>query len=445
MVFKIGAGLLIGIMSFIFNCALPAGNFACAEEGAKTGDGEAIILADFKRCTKLAVRQSPYLTESEIEIDIRRLMERESRGSFIPSINVRTIKYLEEDEDEPMLLTFSTGGYNPLAPFLSLKASKLITRIAILAHLQGISKGIHELARKFLLLNFLGGVKARQDKMVAFAQQKLAFCKKRHAEGFASLLEVQIAAQELDVTRAEREEIFASRALILENLHDFLGLKPGQKLHLNLREARCQVLSHFDPAIASLGQARAHSFELKIQELKKQAQKYRIYMAYSKFLPKVSFGVRDIDAFDARKIEKDEDYYINIGVELNLWNGFKEVNDVSRQKMVLRKYKNEMRLKEDKVDILWSKAQRGLKKAKVALKLAQSNVELTRLKKYQSEIRYKTNGESLPTLLNNRIAHLNFQKKALAMNRDHDLSVLTIRHLSGDLFNTFVDKASWKE
>lgn len=446
---KISPFIIIGALAIIFEYPPLIEHSAAADEGMKPDSNEVAASMDFRACTKLAISQSPYLTKSSIDIDISRLNKRESLGSFIPSVTVRTIQYLEQEDiygnERPMLVTFSTGAYNPLKPFLSLKASRLVTQIAILMHLQVISGGIYGLAQKFLGLDTLHKLKACQDKLAGLARQKLTFLQRLHDTGTVALLDVRIAAKELELAKARSAKIASSQSSVREFLRPFLGLEPGQRLHLNLRETRCQVLSHFDPATARLEQARTHSFELKIQELKKKIQHFNIYLAYSKFLPTVSFGVRDVDAFDSFEKEEDEDYYVNIAVSFNLWNGFKEVNDVSRQKMILRRYKAEKRLKEEKVDTGWQAAKRELHEAEVALKLARSGEELARLKERQIEIRYDSNAELLPALLGSRIAHLNVQKEVLLKTRDHDLSVLKIRHLSGDLFNTYVDEASWKE
>ena len=49
---------------------------------------------DFDTCARLAIRQSPYLIRSDLEITLRRLDETDSKTDFFPSFNIRTRYYL---------------------------------------------------------------------------------------------------------------------------------------------------------------------------------------------------------------------------------------------------------------------------------------------------------------------------------------------------------------
>ena len=102
-------------------------------------------------------------------------------------------------------------------------------------------------------------------------------------------------------------------------------------------------------------------------------------------------------------------------------------------------------LKENDLTDKWNTLQEDLRSAAANLKLAQSQEELTRLKERQSEIRYQSGAEPLPTWLAARHAILQTQKSAAAKALEYDEIVLNLRHFSGDLGNSYVDQNSWQK
>ena len=105
------------------------------------------------------------------------------------------------------------------------------------------------------------------EELVALAREKLVFVEKRHNLGAATLLDVQVAAQQLAVAQAKKEKIIVSQRLILQDMRFFMGLKSSDALNIDYRDASRQVLGGFQPNSATLGQVRSNSLSLKIQDL----------------------------------------------------------------------------------------------------------------------------------------------------------------------------------
>ena len=101
---------------------------------------------DFDTAARIAIRQSPLLTKSDLEIQIRRLDEKDSKSDFFPSFNFRT-QYFVNDVTvngqslySKYSLNFTSAPYSPWEAYFSLQGRKLITKIAILTHLKIISR-----------------------------------------------------------------------------------------------------------------------------------------------------------------------------------------------------------------------------------------------------------------------------------------------------------------
>jgi len=411
--------------------------------------GEMAGAMDFKACTELAVRQSPYFTKSALEIDIRRLDESDHRWSFVPYLSVNSgyaLNWADGGEDNDLRrwsISFTTGSYDPLKSYFSLKASKMVSEIAILNHLRVMSEGLHQLAGKFPQLETLGKVEAYQDKLVDLARQKLTFVQKRHNLGGATLLDVQVAAKQLEVEQSAKEKLVTSRRSILKHLRFFLGIKSTEKLNIDFKEAGRQVLGPFDTKAATLEQVHSHSIKLEIHEIMKKLQKLNITLAYAKYMPEFSFN------FQTRNVTQTTldggGYVTSLNAKLLLWDGMNRYRNVLRQKKIFKQYESDGALLKSKLGIKWEEVKSELRGAEVALKFARSSEELTRLKVRQGEISYKSNGQPLSSLLDSRIAHLKAQKETLLQVRDYELAALDLRYISGDLFDSHVKVTRWKE
>ena len=390
---------------------------------------------DFESCVKFALEKSPCFSQSAIEIDVRRLDESDSKWSYSPSLTLRTNTYMGLDDGNGTKLRLAVDSYDPVSPYFSIKASKILTEIAVQMHLKYISDGVYDIAVKILELEGLDRMARRQDKILAYYREKKAFFERLQQTGLTPQMEGRLAGQQLDVAQAEREALSVQSSAIMGGLSTLLGLDSPQELEINLKDSRRQILEGFEPKAFAVEHARSNCHELKVQELKKQLQTYRIYLAYAKFFPTIFVGMEEPGPLSTRE---GEDYYIDLGLNLNLWRGFKDVNDLSRQKMILTRFKNEARLKETEFNVAWDAAHKEMLRTETALRLARSNEKLARIESSQMQIFYNSNEQPLSKLLDSKIARLRAEKGIVSKATDNDMSRLKIRYLSGDLFNSYV-------
>ena len=200
---------------------------AAAAEPAISPDG----LLNFDELVHLALRQSPYLIKSSLEIEIRRMDESDSRFGMIPPVTLHTYYYLNRPRDirgfnsQPYSLSFRSDAYNPIGSYLTLQAQKLASQMAIWAHLKVISEGLKNLGKLFLDLGTLKRLAAYQADLVSLARENLTYAENRQSIGTGTSLEVKLAAQELELARNEQERIRHTEKRTLGQVKSFLGLK----------------------------------------------------------------------------------------------------------------------------------------------------------------------------------------------------------------------------
>jgi outer membrane protein TolC len=401
----------------------------------------------FEESVKIAINQSPYLTKSSLEIDIRKMDENDSRYGMVPPLTFRTVYYVNRPNDpnlspQPYSLSFSTDPYNPLGAYFSLQAQKLATKGAIYKHLLTISEGLKNLGQIYLDLAALKKVAVYQKDLVKESQEKLTYMENRLSIGTATSLDVKVAQQELELAKGELKTIDLATKRNLNALRGFLGLPPSQQVNPDLRDADRQVLGSFTPDSASLEQSKNRSYEIKIFEVEKKLQKYNISLAIAKVFPSLLFNTQTPDPLSATN---GRGLYVGVGLEIPVWDGFKRIRNVSRQKTALRQLEAQKDEKESSLENKWNGILGEIQDAEMALKLAKSREELARLKSQQNEVRYQSGELQLPVVLDGRKEVLTAQKDAARNNAIYGKMVLKLREASGDLGNTYVHASSFEE
>jgi len=400
----------------------------------------------FDQAVKIAITQSPHFVRSSLDIDIGRMDEADSRYALVPPLTFSTYYYVNRPPGagygQPYSLSFTTAPYNPLGAYFTLQAQKLLTQVAILTHLKSISKGLEGLGGIYLELDCLHKLAACQKDLIQVARENLTYLENRMNIGTATSLDVKMARQQLELALGEQEGIALSLKRSLNSLKNFLGLRSTQDFTPNFRDSRRQVLGSFDPATITLEQAKNLSYELKALEIHKQLQTYNIRLAIAKVFPTILFSTQTPNPLS---VNTGYGLYVGFGLEIPVWDGFKRVRDVSRQKAVLKQIGAKKAEKESSLEDKWFELLGGVQEKSLALKNAQALENLARLKAHQSDVRYQSGGAPLTIVLDSRKEVLAAQKEMLVRGLANDKAILKLRENSGDLGYSYVDANSWQK
>jgi hypothetical protein len=399
----------------------------------------------FDEAVKVAITQSPSFTKTSLDIDIRRMDETDSRYEMVPPLSFTTTYYVNHPAhtgNKPYSLSFSTDPYNPLGAYFTLQAQKLVTQMAILYHLQLISKSLERLGGIYLELDTFQKLAACQRELIKVSRENLTYVENRMSIGTGTSLEVKVAQQQLELALGEQEGIALATKRTLVGLKNFLGLPSTQNFTPDFRDSKRQVLGSFDPATATVDQAKTLSYELKYLELNKQIQNFNVRLAKSKVLPTFIFNTQTPSPLN---VTNGGGLYVGVGLQIPVWDGFKRIRDVSRQKAMLRQIDGRRTEKENSIEDKLGGDLGVIQEKSVALKNSQGLETLARLKANQNEIRYQSGEVPLTIVLESRKEVLTFQKDTLNKALDYDKAVLQLRENSGDLGHTYVDEKSWQK
>jgi outer membrane protein TolC len=425
-----------GVFPSLSDAALPEKGFGAKDLPC----GQAL---DFDTCARLAIRQSPFLIRSDLEIKIRRLDETDSRYDFFPSFNLRTRYYLSNPQagssTAPYYIDFSSDPYNPVESFFSLQAHKLITRIAILNHLKVISDGLYRLGLFFLQSEAMRQVTQAQTEIIQLNEKYLSYLQARQKIGEGTALEIKVASQELDLARLNHKKLLDGQKKIKESIRTYLAWPANQELSFDLPSSRNQILGNFEAPPDAAEAIASSTFDFKIQALQRELQKYNISLAKARLLPTFYMGVQTPDPLSGTQ---SRNFFVFAGAFVPLWDGFKRVRNISRQKTVLKQLDAVANETEGNFKEKWREAQENLADLTTQLKMSHSQLELAILKGKQSEMRYNNLGEPFPVSLEGEKGVIESKKNVIMKTLEYDQARFTLRYLANDLVLNYVNENS---
>ncbi len=433
--------------------ALPLlGWLACSVLPAAAGSGAARepepaaalpAPVDFDSCAKLALQQSPYFAKSALEIEVRRLDEQDSKSDYLPTINLRAKYYLSQPSRANLsnptdyAVDVAVESWNPLTAHFGVKVRQLLKQVAVLSHLQIISQGLKELGNGFLEMEAVSRLQVLQGKILEVAGQNLTYAQRRLELGEISHLEVKIAAQELEVAKLEQERWQETHKRLQEQIRSFLGLKPSQALRFATHTGARQVLGEAERYDWEALPPR--SLEGRIENLKKELQSWHITLAKLRLLPGLTAAVQTPDPITLTGVRG---YFFSVGLTWPVFDGFKRLRDVSRQKTMLSQAEAEAEVKERDFRSKWREVQQKIKTSRAAWQLSLSQLALATLKERQGELKYQ-GGEALALALAARRARLEAEGQAILKQLEYQQALLEGRHLCGDLVRRYVSEGAW--
>lgn len=410
---------------------------------AAAGPGVPPPRADFDTLVGVALRHSPYFARSGLEIEVRRLDEKDSKSDYLPTITLKAKFYPHQPEragavnQRDYSLDVAIESYNPLVAHYSLKIRQLLTRLAVLSHLRVIADGLRQMGNAFLELEALSRLAGVQDRLLEVSRRQETYVRRLLELGEVTPLEAQVAAQEGEVLRGEKARMAAAQTRLKERLRDFVGLKPEEPLDLDLRQGRRQVLGPEEPR--DWTQQEPRSYEARMEAIKRELQSWNLTLAKLRLLPGLTAAVQTPDPVAVTGVRG---YFVSVGLTWPVFDGFKRLRDVTRQKTLLAQAEVEGIAKESDFRACWREAVDKLKAAAAVRDLARSQVELARLKERQAELKFQ-GGEPLSVALAAQRSRLEAEAQLISRELEHDQALLEVRALSGDLVKAYVSERDW--
>jgi outer membrane protein TolC len=283
---------------------------------------------------RYAFVHSESLVSNKLDIQVASIDLKDAHSELMPTFQLITRYYFirTDDADNPnpskFNVQFAMTNWNPYEALIKIRAKSVFVDIAKLAHFDKISENVASIAKLFYGINNIQANIRGQKQILAIQNNKLNFGKSKFDQGNLDSFTLQswtntLKAQQIKIRSLERN--LDQKTSMLKSL---MGYHPDYHLPLDTRDAANQILNGFNGRWLTFADIQGRNLKLKMAAKKEQAQSVMVTGAYLQLVPKPLF------VFTDNKNTPNTTSGVNmaVGLDYTLWDGFKRVRDISRQK-----------------------------------------------------------------------------------------------------------------
>lgn len=407
---------------------------------------------DFADCLEYALRFSPYFVQSRLQIESRKIREKNEWWKMFPSIDVRTIIVYNMTEYNrgtrwdtttyraPRYnVSFSSGNYVPWEAYFSHDAAVLMTRVAKLAHLSAVNDAIRELAVGFLTMEANARVESAMLQMLALAEQYEGFLQKRSKLGDTTPLDMQIASQEKEKLLGVLERTRLQQELLEQKLLSMIGVPEGDNVHIDYKDAARQILGGGSDGLARPAmEVYQGQLDYRMDKIRGELRDLNILMGWTQYIPQLTLGVRAPDPVNETESGKKDDYFFQLGFRMPLVDWGARYRNIEERK--IQKWQDYAEAQTNRLDFKerWRDLRYELRMAKTDLKLAKAEDTLSSMKLRKDQIRFEQGQLDYSRLLQGKRSLLQDKIATARAELSYQRSLLSIEHTSGSLWRRFI-------
>ncbi len=302
---------------------------------------------DFPTCVRYALVHSEQLIESQVDIQIRSSELKDAHAELFPQIELTTRMYLaranENDNSyqNPVNVNIRMKNWNPYVSLFKIKGNRIMVDIAKLVHSYKIAGGLAKLAKLFYKVDVLKRQISARKRMLALKRNKISYAKSRKEQGEVDELTLRAWTNALRGERIAIKALDAELEATIGQLKALIGYHPDYYLPLDTRDAINQILSGFNGSYVTFSDIQAHNHDLGILARKEQLQSVKVSGAYVSILPRPVILFEDIN----NQVDRSTGLNFALGFDYTLWDGFRKVRAIKREKMKARQFEVEREVK----------------------------------------------------------------------------------------------------
>lgn len=398
--------ILVTLLSLVF-----LSSNSLANTGSQPNDPFGYF--DFPTCVRYAFVHSESLLSNKLDIQVASIDLKDAHSELMPTFQLVTRYYFirTDDANNPnpskFNVQFQMTNWNPYEALIKIRAKSIFVDLAKLAHFDKISENVAQMAKLFYSVNTLQSTIRGQKQILAIHNNKVNFGKSKFDQGNTDSFTLQswtnsLKAQQLKVKSLERE--LDQKISLLKSL---MGYHPDYHLPLDTRDAANQILNGFNGRWMTFADIQGRNIKLKMAAKKEQAQSVMVTGAYLQLVPKPLF------VFTDNKNTPNTTSGVNmaLGLDYILWDGFKRVRDISRQKFKAQQLEIDRKQLSEKLYSDFKKIRGEIESTGEQSSLSREQAKLADLAEEKAAILYKSGTMDYGEYSDQRIktveAHLN--------------------------------------
>jgi outer membrane protein len=369
-------------------------------------------LLTLKDCINIALKQSPLIKTSELDIDASSEGYKASRGAILPRLDLNA-SYLKENQDIPFIPAQSTKipakfsdevySWNISMKIPLYEGGRLWSQINV----SSVEKEIQGLKRDFTIQDVIANVTNTFNKLLQLKELKSAYQKsvealERQRENTSLLVKTGRAANiellRIDVQLAnERQNLIKTEEAMnrTKNTLAFLmGIKSIEGIEVSGSLEKNERLESVN--VDELIRARP---DVLLLEKRVAQSKIKVDIASSKRYPSVSLVGNYGNRAGSGMNDREEVWEAGVVASLNIFDGGITSAEIRRERILLEKAKEELRQAELRARLEIENALSLLKEAEERLKASEKAVAQSEEALRIEELKYKTGAGTITDVL----------------------------------------------
>lgn len=287
---------------------------------------------DFPTCVRFALVHSPNLLKSRIDIQIRSADLKDAHSQLLPTLQITTRYYFVRAGNKhysPFNVQIDVPEWDPYLALVKIKSQKILVDMAKISHMDKISEAISEMAKDFYRVHVIDRTLQTRKQLTAFRREKVNYMQSKLRQGTADEVEVKLLENALKGEEIKLKDLERERTEKIADLKRWMGYYPDQDLPLDTRDAANQILTGFNGQYVTYGDVQALSRPLRTLAKQEQLQSNAVTGAYLALIPKPVLVIEGL----ANQPDRTSGVNVAMGLSYTLWDGFRRVRDIKRQKM----------------------------------------------------------------------------------------------------------------
>ncbi len=290
---------------------------------------------DYPTCVRYALVHSPSLLKSRIDIQVKSADLKDAHSELLPTIQLVTRYYFVRTQNaafgraSPFNVQIWVPEWDPYLALMKIKSQKILVDIAKINHMDKISDSMAEMAKLFYRVHVIDRSLQARKQLTAFRREKVSYMQSKLKQGTADEVEVRLLENGLKAEQLKVQDLELEKQQKTAELKRLMGYYPDQALPLDTRDAANQVLGGFNGQFLTFADVQGTSRTLRTLAKQEQLQSNAVAGSYLALVPRPLLVIEGL----SNQPDATSGVNIAVGMSYNLWDGFRRVRDIKRQKM----------------------------------------------------------------------------------------------------------------
>jgi hypothetical protein len=208
-----------------------------------------------------------------------------------------------------------------------------------------------------------------------------------------------------------------------------IGYHPDYHLPLDTRDAVNQILRGFNGELVTFADVQGGNLQLKLAAKEEQLQSNSVTGAYVALLPRPVVLFEDIQ----NEVDRRSGFNFALGLDYTLWDGFKRVREVKRQKLRLQRAEIRRKGLSEEMYISFKGLRDTLGIAGESESFSREQATIAGLSEEKAFLGYKAGTLEYGLYMDRRIDTVNAQLEAVESAKNRVVSLIDLATLAGGL------------